>query len=482
MTDPLDLDAVGQAEAVSRGDVTPLELVEGTIARIERLQPVVNALTSTNFDQAVEIARHPDSIPDGPFKGVPTLLKDIGTQQAGLPYWCGNKSLRDHGWRSPRDTHFGRRLRDAGLITLGKTSTPEFGAQPTTQPLAFGPTRNPWDTARSTSGSSGGAAAAVASGMLPMAHANDGYGSIRDPASWCGLVGLKPSRGRITSENATGRVGTSLVVSRTLRDTAAALDALAGAEVGEVFTISDPTGPYVDELGKAPGRLRVGVLTTMDAEGLSVDLECANAATSVASLLDQLGHHVDPDASPRNLIDDESVRDMTRLRAAKLAAITLELNPATNKPYLEDEVEPYAWAVAELGRSVSMTEFVRGTERQQVWVSRIDQWFHDGFDLLVTPTTGTPPLLIEDMTPPAGDPLAVMDLFQTVRGYAAPFNITGHPAISLPLHWTPSGLPVGVQLIAGMGREDLLFRVSAQLDQARPWADRRPSTEVSTVR
>jgi amidase len=473
MTDPLDLDAVGQAEAIRRGDVTPLELVEGTIARIEKLQPVVNALTSTCFDEAIEIAKRPETIPDGPFKGVPTLLKDIGTQQAGLSYWAGNKALRDAGWRSPRDTHFGRRLRDAGLITLGKTSTPEFGAQPTTQPLAFGPTRNPWDTTRSTSGSSGGAAAAVASGMLPMAHANDGYGSIRDPASWCGLVGLKPSRGRITSENATGRVGTSLVVSRTVRDTAAALDALAGAEVGEVFTISDPARPYQDELGQPVEPLRVGLLTTMDAEGLTVDLECVAAATNAAALLERLGHKVDPDAAPPNVVDDASVRDMTRLRAAKLAAITLELNPAANRPYREDEVEPYAWAVAELGRSVSMIEFVRGTERQQVWVSKIDQWFHD-FDVLITPTTGTPPLTIDEMAPPPGDPLAVMDLFQTVRGYAAPFNVTGHPAISLPLHWTASGLPVGVQLVAGMGREDLLLRLAAQLEQAQPWAERRP--------
>lgn len=474
MTDPLDLDAVGQAEAVRRGDVTPLELVEGTIARIEKLQPTINALTSTCFDEALEIAKHPEALPDGPFRGVPTLLKDIGTQQAGLPYWCGNKALRDAGWRSPRDTAFGRRLREAGLITLGKTSTPEFGAQPTTQPLAFGPTRNPWDLTRSPSGSSGGAAAAVASGMLPMAHANDGYGSIRDPASWCGLVGLKPSRGRITGENATGRVGTSLVVSRTVRDTAAALDALAGAEPGEVFTISDPTRPYMDELGDDTPPLRVGLLTTMDAAGLTVDAECVAAATNAARLLESLGHHVDADAAPPNLIDDASVRDMTRLRAAKLAAITLELNPAAKRPFFEDEVEPFAWAVAELGRSVSMIEFVRGTERQQVWVSKIDEWFHDGHDLLITPTTGTPPLTIDEMAPPPGDPLAVMDLFQNVRGYAAPFNVTGHPAISLPLHWTASGLPVGVQLIAGMGREDLLLRLAAQLEQAQPWVDRRP--------
>jgi amidase len=232
------MDATAQAELVQRGELTPLELVDAAIARIERLNPTLNAVITPLYDEARAVAVSPD-LPDGPFRGVPFLLKDLGAMQKGQPYYMGNRALRDAGFRSSFDTPLGARFRAAGLITLGKTNLPEFGMQSTTQPLAFGPPRNPWALDRSTSGSSGGSCAAVAAGLVPIAHANDGGGSIRLPAAWCGLVGLKPSRGRISDPLDT-LVLSELAVSRTVRDVAAVLDAVQGSEPGDLFVAPPP--------------------------------------------------------------------------------------------------------------------------------------------------------------------------------------------------------------------------------------------------
>src|SRR5215471_1491617 len=253
------MDATAQAGLVQRKELTPLELVDAAIARIERVNPTINAVITPLFEDARKAAVSPD-LPEGPFRGVPFLLKDIGAMQKGQPYYMGNRALRDADFRSPVDTPLGARFRAAGLITLGKTNLPEFGNQSTTQPLAFGATRNPWDLNRSTNGSSGGSCAAVASGMVPIAHANDGGGSIRLPAAWCGLVGLKPSRGRI-SDPLDMLILTELAVSRTVRDVAAVLDAVQGSEPGDLYSAPPPSRRYSTELGVDPGKLRIGILT-----------------------------------------------------------------------------------------------------------------------------------------------------------------------------------------------------------------------------
>lgn len=468
----MDLDAVEQARMVRAGEVTAAELVEAAIARIEALDPSINAVTARCFDEARAAAADPAGLGDGPFAGVPTLLKDLGIQQQGLPYTMGNRALKEAGWVSPRDTPMGRRFREAGFITLGKTSTPEFGAQPTTQPHAYGPTRNPWDLDRSTSGSSGGSAAAVAAGMVAIAHANDGYGSIRDPASWCGLVGLKPGRGRMTIGDASSRNAAAFAVTRSVRDTAAALDALHGAEPGELYVAPPPVRPYVDEVGRPFERpLRVGLMPTADA--FTVDAECSAAVEATGKLLESLGHQVEL-AAPKGLITDESIHHMTRVRSARVAAVSLR-NPMTKGWFTQDEVEPYSWAFTRLAAEIPLTQYIVSGEWQQVWSARVASWWEvDGWDVLVTPATGRTPMLLTDLAAPDSDPLSIMDTFQSVRGFAAPLNVTGQPAISLPLYQTPDGLPIGVQLAASLYREDVLIRLASQLEQAAGWADRRP--------
>jgi amidase len=292
------MDATAQAELVRGGELTPLELVDAAIARIERVNPTINAVVTPLFEEARKAAVSSD-LPNGPFRGVPFLLKDIGAMQKGQPYYAGNRALRDAGFRSPVDTPLGARFSAAGFITLGKTNLPEFGLQTTTQPLAFGATHNPWALDRSTSGSSGGSCAAVAAGMVSIAHANDGGGSIRLPAAWCGLVGLKPSRGRVSDPLDTLPL-TELAVSRTVRDIAAVLDAVHGSEPGDLFVAPPPARSYRAEIGADPGKLRIGVLTrTTFGE---IHRECRTATTGAAKLLESLGHAIE-DSYPEALLD-----------------------------------------------------------------------------------------------------------------------------------------------------------------------------------
>ncbi|MDP9440632.1 MAG: amidase [Actinomycetota bacterium] len=465
------LDATALADLVRRREVAPVELAEAAVQRIERLDPLLNAVPIPLFDEGLRRAADPE-LPEGPFRGVPILFKDLGTCEGGWPQYAGNALLRARNYRRDADTPLAGRFRSAGFVAMGKTSTPEFGAQPTTQPLAFGPTRNPWDTDRSTSGSSGGSAAAVAAGMVAVAHASDGYGSIRDPASWCGLVGLKPSRGRLPLGGSTNKVGVEHVLTRSVRDSAAILDVLAGPLPEDLYRAPAPARPFAGEVGRDPGTLRVGVLTTAGATGLGVDPACAGAAGSAAQLLEALGHHVSED-HPGGFISDGSVETLLFLRGVRTWAVN-PIRSATGRPFRQDEVEPYTWAVTEAGRTATAEEFIVATEAQQLWSYKVTRWWRD-HDLLVTPTTGLVPQPLSDLEPPAEDPLVVSRRFHTIRCFAAPVNVTGQPAISLPLGQTAKGLPLGVQLIAAPGREDVLVRVASQLEAAQPWIDRRPA-------
>src|SRR5437867_1309720 len=297
MSDELALlDATAQAELVRQRKASPRELVDAAIARIERVNPALNAVITPLFEKARAAADRAD-VPDGPFRGVPFLLKDLVCHSAGDPYHAGMGLLRELRWTEPADTHLAARFRVAGFTFLGKTNTPELGPVPTTEPVAYGPTRNPWDTARSPGGSSGGSAAAVASGMVPVAHANDGGGSVRIPASECGLVGLKPSRGRPPPGPHMGHMWAGLAiehaVTRSVRDTAALLDAVSGYVPGDPYTAPPPARPFRDEVGADPGQLRIGLRLKSPAGRFAVHAECVAAAQSAARPLESLGHRVE---------------------------------------------------------------------------------------------------------------------------------------------------------------------------------------------
>jgi len=450
------------------GDVPPLELVDAAIERIERVDPALNAVVIRDFEGARRAASAPD-LPNGPLRGVPFLLKDLGATQAGLPTYLGNRRLRDIDHRATTDTELGARFRRAGLVTLGKTNVPELGSSPTTQPSSFGPTHNPWDPTRSPAGSSGGAAAAVAAGLVPVAHANDGGGSIRLPASWCGLVGLKPSRGRLPWPEWIDRMTVELVVARSVRDAAVVLDATHGSVPADLYQLAPPAGSYLDELGRDTGALRVALLT--DGGGYAVDAECVVAAEDAAVQLEGLGHHVEP--VDGDVLFGGDGRINGSLWMAAIARHVDRLGELAGRPLTAEEVEPYNWAAAERHRSMPVGTWLAMQERQQDWARRALDWFAR-FDVLVSPTAGCPALPTDDLWPAPDRPWKIGETYGRVGRFTLPFNATGQPAISLPLHRTPGGLPVGVQLVAGIGREDLLLRLAARLEEARPWAEHRP--------
>ncbi|MGF1596833.1 MAG: amidase [Acidimicrobiales bacterium] len=476
MTDELaSLDATAQADLVRRRQISPKELVEAAMARIEALNPTVNAVIHQTFDEARDAAaslgdRLAAGEATGPLGAVPFLIKDIGATQAGLPYWSGNRALKELDHRRNDDTVLGARFRRAGLVTLGKTNLPELGSSPTTQPLSCGPTHNPWDLERSPAGSSGGSAAAVASGMVPLAHANDGGGSTRLPAAWCGLVGLKTTRGRVANPDTVSRLVSELVVTRTVRDTALVLDSVCGTTDADLFATAPPLGPYVDELGRVAAPLRVGLC--LDGGQYPVDPGCVAAVEAAGSALEAAGHRVGPfDGSilfgPASAVNG-------RLWMAGIARRVGHLGQLIGRELTEDEVEPYNWAAAQRGRTMLATEWVAAEEEQQSWVRRAIGSM-EGVDLLVTPTAGCPPMRTADLEPPADKPWRIGRTYGMIGQFTLPFNVTGNPAISLPLHTTDAGLPVGVQLVAPMGREDLLLRLSSHLERALPWAHRRPA-------
>ncbi|MGH7818431.1 MAG: amidase [Candidatus Binatia bacterium] len=461
------LDATAQAELVRRGEVTPLELVDAAISRIEALDARLNAVILSLFEKARSAAR--GRLPDGPFRGVPFLLKDLDAHSAGDPHHCGMKRLRDVGWTERDDTWLVSKFRAAGVVILGKTNTPELGLNVTTEPVAYGPSRNPWNPEHSTGGSSGGSAAAVASGMVPVAHASDGGGSIRIPASECGLVGLKPSRGRISLGPDYGEYWSGLVishvVSRSVRDTAAMLDCVGGTMPGDPYAAPAPCRAFRDEVGAPPGRLRVGLVKSMPGGGLHPD--CAAAADSAAKLLASLGHAVE-ESAPEALFDPEFIPRFTTVVTTWTAAALAEWSRKIGAPVGPEGVEPGTWAFAETGRTVTAPQYIEALLWLSRYTRRMAAWWEAGFDLLLTPTLGAPPPRIGEL---AGAPPERLLAFVP---FTPPFNATGQPAISLPLFWNGAGLPIGIQLVAAYGREDLLIRVAAELEQARPWADRRP--------
>jgi amidase len=469
------LDATAQAELVRRGDASPAELVDAAIARIERANPALNAVIHPLFAQARAAAAAPA---DGPFRGVPLLLKDLMCMSAGDPIHMGTRFLRDLGMVAPHDSYLTGKFRRAGFVIVGRTNTPEIGTLPTTESDAYGPARNPWNTGHSTGGSSGGSAAAVAAGLVPAAHANDGGGSIRIPASACGVVGLKPSRGRTSfgpdMGEPLGGLACEGVVTRTVRDTAAILDAIAGAMPGDPYAAPAPARPWCEEVGVPPGRLRIGFMTTVSAGIAPLDPACRAAVEGAARALAGLGHSVE-EAHPDALDDPETGQHFGVMYATHIARLLDLLGMIAGRPITRADVDPFNWMLAEMGRVASAPQYIATREWLDTYTRRMASWWaDDGFDLLLTATLTRPPAPLGWFTPTPDNVLDVGMRATAYAAYTAPFNMTGQPAISLPLHWTADGLPVGVQLAAAYGREDVLIRVAAQLEAAMPWADRRP--------
>jgi amidase len=489
MSDALgDHDATALAALIRDGELKPLELVDAAIARIEALDPQLNSVIHPRFERARAEAAALGPGPDlnaGPFAGVPFLVKDIACHQAGEPFHEGMRFLRDRQWRADGDSYLAARFRAAGLITVGRTNAPELGIVPTTEPVAYGPTLNPWDRSRSPGGSSGGSAAAVAAGLVPAAHANDGGGSIRIPASACGLVGLKPSRGRASlgpDASFSALVVCEHVVCRTVRDSAAFLDVIAGPMPGDPYVAPPPTRPFRAEVGADPGRLRIGLMTAAPAGLAVVHPDCVAAAETAARTLEGLGHHVEV-SHPAALDLPGWSPHFISLWSSGVALGLDGWSARTGTVIGADDVEPLTWALAELARALPTPALLRSLD----WLLRttrlVAEWWDSGaspaspnrgFDLLLTPTLAEPPVPLGTFDPAPGNPLAGFMRAASFTPFTPPVNVTGQPAISLPLAQSADGLPIGVQLIAAYGREDLLLRVAAQLEDAIPWAHRRP--------
>jgi len=483
MTDLSMLDATAQAELVRTGEASPVELVDAAIERIEKLDPELNAVIHPRFERAREEAARGD-LPDGRFRGVPVLFKDLCARMEGEPYHEGMRMLRDAGYVAVQTDNVARRYLAAGFVNVGRTNTPELGLVPTTEPDAYGPTHNPWRLGTTTGGSSGGSAAAVASGMVPVAHANDGGGSIRIPAACCGLVGLKPTRGRVSLGPSLGELVSflqvDLCVSRSVRDTAAVLDALNGRCLGDPVTPPPPARPYVEELRAEPGRLRVGILTDDALAGTPVHPDCVEAAHAAGRLLESLGHTVEA-SYPAAFASDELLGHFTSVWAASCAQNVADHGRWVGLEPGPDDVEPLTWAFVEMARDVTAVQLVDAVSAAQRYARDVAEWWQPtaqgggGFDLLLTPTLGEPPVPHGTFAAAPDNPFAGFFRAATFVPNTAQANVTGQPAISLPLHWNADGLPIGVQLMADFGREDLLLRVAAQLESAAPWADRRPA-------
>jgi amidase len=469
------LDATAQAELVRAGQVTAVELTEAAIDRIETLNPELNAVVTPAYEQALEAAR---TVKGGPFAGVPYLLKDLACEMAGVRFTEGSRFLADNV--STFDAELVVRLRKAGLIVLGKTNTPEFGMAPACEPALFGPTRNPWDTTRSTSGSSGGAAAAVASGMVPFAHGNDLGGSLRYPASACGLFALKPTRARNPLGPEYGDIAAGGAVehalTRSVRDSAALLDATHGPDMGDPYCAPPPARPFADEVRTDPGRLRIAV-STRTPEGDLGHPDCVAAAEHAARLCASLGHEVIETDWP-GFTPEVGAAIGTMINAAAAWILRYWIRRVGREPG-PDEIEPLNRALWEAGERVGAADWLVAIEEIQRF-SRVVARFFATVDAFLTPTMSMPPLPIGTMTSTPEDPWRSLRISgQTVRYAGVVANLTGNPAMSVPLWWDDDGLPAGVHFLGRFGDEATLLRLAAQLEAAQPWAGRLPAVHAA---
>ena len=466
------LDAVGIADLVKRREGSPLDVVDAAIAGIERHNPQVNAVVYQAFDEARTAAVGP--LPDGPFKGVPFLVKDLLLQVAGWPRTSGSRYVANANFTDTGDSGLMRRYRASGVVTLGKTNLSEFGIAGTTETALFGPCRNPWNPDHIVGGSSGGSAAAVACGMVPMAHGGDGLGSIRIPASCCGLVGLKVTRDRNPHlpdgyDFAQGNV-VEHVITRTVRDTAVMLDATGVPESAAPYPAPPKERPYADEAGRDPGRLRIA-WSGHTPLGREIHPDVKAVLEETARLLDGLGHHVEERALSSNALSDYIAN--LPLAGANYAAGMKRLIEVIGREPEPEELEPLTWASLNASRAISGVDALYSLQERRMRAREMLRFFED-WDVFLCPVMGTPPPKLGYLDPVH---VAVADIQQRngeVFPFPAPFNFTGQPSISLPLGQSSDGLPIGMMFSARYADEATLIRLAAQLEQASPWKDRRP--------
>jgi amidase len=475
LDDLTSLDGLAQAERVRDGEVQAIELVETAIERIERVNPQLNAVITPMYDQARETAR--GDLPDSPLAGVPYPLKDLVASYAGVRLAAGAEILKE--FVPDHDSELVVRLKKAGLIILCKTNTPEIGCHVTTEPRLFGPSRNPWDTTRTTGGSSGGSAALVAAGAVPAAHANDGAGSTRIPASCCGVFGLKPTRARVPWGPDAGDWASGLAaehaVTRSVRDSAALLDATSGPDLGDPYWAPIPERPFLDEVGTPPGSLRIA-FTTETLKHDPVHSDCADAVRDVAKLCADLGHVV-VEASPT--IDGEMFEQaFSTVFSSGTAGAIDAIGQLSGKLVTADQLEPLTAFVYEMGRGHSASDYLGAVGTLQRLAREIARFFVD-CDVWLTPTLGEPPVPLGTFEVSSHQsPQESLDRVWQFIPFTPLCNATGQPAMSVPLYWNDENLPIGAQFIGRFGDEATLFRLAGQLEQARPWADRQPPVSV----
>ncbi|HUI25186.1 MAG TPA: amidase family protein [Candidatus Kryptonia bacterium] len=469
-----EFDGLGLAELVKKGDVSPTELVEEAISRIERYNPQLNAVIYKMYTHGREAAAALSKIRDQrrPFHGVPFLLKDILGNYAGVPTANGCRFMT--GIVATRDDTLVARYKAAGLVPLGKTNAPECGILPTTEPVLYGPCHNPWNLGHSTGGSSGGSAAAVAAGIVPLAHANDGGGSIRIPASCCGLVGLKPTRARNPLGPDLGDMMSGLVVehvvSRTVRDCAVALDCTHGPEIGDPYWAPPVERPFLEEVRTPPKRLRIA-FSTKNLAGKALHPDCVAAIESTAKICAGLGHIVEEGAPPLEMATfmPAFLSVFSAATPTMIDAFAM-LHGRTPK---ESDFEGLTWGIYQMGKQVSAAQYQIAIAMIQIAARQIARW-HQTYDCWLTTTLGAPPVTLGTIDIQQRDPMIGMEPLAEYVPFTPIQNATGQPSISLPLHWNAAGLPVGVMFTGRFGDEATLLRLAAQLEQAQPWKDRRP--------
>jgi len=480
-------DGLGLAELVKRKEVKPSELIEEAISRVEKLNPQLNAVIYKMYELARKAAD--GDLPDGPFKGVPFLMKDILMAYAGVPLTSGSRFFKD--FIPDHDSELVKRFKAAGIIVVGKTNTPEFGLVPITEPELFGPTNNPWDLSRTPGGSSGGSAASVAARMVPLAHASDGGGSIRIPASCCGVFGLKPTRGRNPIGPDFGEAWRGLtcdhVLTRSVRDSAAMLDATAGPDIGAPYYAMPPTSPFLSDVSTDPGKLRIAFTSEPFLGGI-VDKDCAKGLEATAKLCKDLGHEV-LEAAPR--IDGKAfAKAFLTIVCVETRATIEEGALLLNRKASFKDFEPSTWALGLLGRQCRAPELSKSLNIAQLTARQIGEFFRE-YDVLLTPTLAMPPVVTGELQPKGIRAVAMKLLGSLNAGrlinmlsgidvsaqhvfgfmpYTPLFNVTGQPAMSVPLYWNDAGLPIGMQFVGRYGDESTLLRLAGQLEKAQPWS------------
>ena len=488
----IDYDAIALGELVRKGQISPIELLETTIQKIEEFNPKLNAVIHKAYDQASESAENWNSelkanrVNEAVFCGVPFLLKDLLAECNGTPFVEGSRAVQ--GYVSKIDSELVRRQKESGLIIVGKTNTPEFGAMPTTEPALYGPSKNPWNPSLTPGGSSGGSAAAVAAGIVPMAHGNDGGGSIRIPASCCAVFGFKPSRGRNPLGPLFGDIASGIVhehaLTRTVRDSAALLDVTSGPDIGDPYRAPCNERPFLEEVGMDTGRLKIGFLAGVP-QGWHVNTElhpdCVNAVNDSAQLCSSLGHIVE-EVTPNDLSYSNVAQIFSCIFSGYIGHVIAYWERELGRKISEDELEPVTWARYQTAKEQTCADYLVAIEKAQRFTRKLAQWHNDGgYDLLLSPTMRIPPTKLGALQWTPENPEKWIALVQSFGTFTRIQNLTGQPAMSVPLFWNEHNIPIGVQFAGRFGDEATLFRLASQLELSRPWANKKPSIHCSNV-